>query len=124
MTQEDAVELEPLRAYLKKKAHVTEETPFGPQALVFKVAGKMFATVGWDADPLRITLKCPPEKAEVLRELYSAIGPGYHMDKRHWNTVQLDGGVPDKLLLELIDESYDLVVRGLPKRVQKELGLS
>jgi len=118
------VKLESLRSYLKEKAHVTEETPFGPQALVFKVAGKMFATVGWDADPLRVTLKCPPEKAEVLRELYAAIGPGYYMDKRHWNTVQLDGSIPKELVLEMIDESYTLVVRGLPKRTQKELGLA
>ncbi len=75
----------------------------------------MFALVGINNEPLRINLKCDPDKAEILRDLYPAIVPGYHMNKRHWNTVVLDGSLPDADILAMIDDSYDLVVQGLPK---------
>ena len=104
-----------LRAYLMQKTAAVEEFPFDTITLVIKVSGKMFALVGTNDDPLRINLKCDPAKAEILRELYPAIIPGYHMNKRHWNTVLLDGSIPDVEIFSMIDESYDLVVQGLPK---------
>jgi len=83
--------------------------------LVFKVLGKMFALVSWQATPLKISLKCDPMEALFLRDMYTAVTPGYHLDKRHWNTITLDGSVPEADLHRMIDDSYDLVVRGLKK---------
>jgi len=99
-----------------------EEFPFGEGVSVFKVRGKMFALSSLAARPLTVSLKCEPEIAERLRAGYAAVRPGYHLNKRHWNTVELDGSLPDRLVLDLIEDSYDLVVAGLPKRVQAELG--
>jgi predicted DNA-binding protein (MmcQ/YjbR family) len=82
----------------------------------------MFALSRLRGRPLAVSLKCEPELAEQLRATFSAIQPGYHLNKRHWNTVDIDGSLPDRLLLDLIEDSYDLVVAGLPKRVQAELG--
>lgn len=110
-----------LTAYLLEKPGAAEEYPFGEEAAVFKVAGRMFALCMLPADPLRVNLKCDPEWAEVLRDRYEAIIPGYHMNKRHWNTVILDGSVPDEELLDLVDHSYELVVAKLPKGMQAEL---
>lgn len=111
--------LEQLRAILLSKKGATEERPFGPEALVFKVMGKMFALVP-DADPApSISLKCDPSQALFLRDLYPAVKPGYHLNKQHWNTITLDGTVPETELLGIIDDSYDLVVKGLT-RAQKE----
>lgn len=110
-----------LTAYLLEKPGAAEEYPFGEEAAVFKVARKMFALCMLPADPLRVNLKCDPEWAEVLRDRYEAIIPGYHMNKRHWNTVILDGSVPDEELLDLVDHSYELVVAKLPKRTRAEL---
>jgi predicted DNA-binding protein (MmcQ/YjbR family) len=93
--------------------------PFGPDAAVFKVAGKMFALVAWDEDPLRITLKCDPAEADFFRSMYDAVKPGYYMNKNHWNTITLDGSVPEELLRRMMDSSYALVVKGLPK-VERE----
>lgn len=104
-----------LRAYLAAKPDAVEEFPFDTVTLVLKVGGKMFALVGTSDEPLRINLKCDPDKAEILRELHPAILPGYHMNKRHWNTVVLDSSIPDEDIFSMIDESYDLVVKGLPK---------
>lgn len=104
-----------LRSYLMEKSGAVEEFPFDAVTLVIKVGGKMFALVGTNDDPLRLNLKCDPAKAEILRELYPAIIPGYHMNKRHWNTVILDGSIPDAEILSMIDDSYALVVQGLPK---------
>jgi len=109
------MDLQQLRRYLKAKPGAVEDFPFDLVTLVAKVGGKMFALVGTDETPLRLNLKCDPLKAEVLREYYPAVLPGYHMNKRHWNTVVLDGSIPDADLLAMIDESYDLVVKGLPK---------
>ncbi len=114
-------ELEPLRAYLLTKAGTTEERPFGPDALVFKVTGKMFALVAWEADPLTISLKCDPTLAQFLRDTYPAVQPGYHLNKRHWNTVTLDGRIPPDEIEEMIDNSYALVVKGLTKAQRAEI---
>ena len=101
----------------------TEEQPFGPDVLVYKVKGKMFATLGFDdEDGLpRVNLKCNPERAEELRGAHRSILPGYHMNKRHWNTLVLDDSLPDDLVSELVKHSYDLVVAGLPKKVRETL---
>lgn len=99
------------------KKGVTEEMPFGDQTLVFKVLGKMFALTGIDHFT-SINLKCRPEKAIELREEFPAVKPGYHMNKKHWNTVMMDGSLPDEMILEWTDESYELVVAGLPKKQQ------
>ncbi len=92
-----------------------EITPFGPDVLVYKVGGKMFALTQPDEFPASLNLKCDPERASILREEYESIIPGYHMNKRHWNTLILDGSLPTKLVTELIAHSYDLVVASLPK---------
>ena len=103
---------------------VAEETfPFGPETSVFKVAGKMFALSQLRAKPpLRISLKCDPDLAEGLRAAHAAIGPGYHLNKRHWNTVTLDGSLDERMVIEMIEDSYDLVVAKLSKAKQAELG--
>lgn len=99
-----------------------EEFPFMPGLSVFKVSGKVFAITPLGDQPLRISLKCEPALAEQLRDTYPGIGPGYHLNKRHWNTVEVDDSVPERLVLDMIEDSYDLVVSKLPKRVQAELG--
>ena len=109
--------LEAFRAHCLAKAGFSEDVPFGPETLVFRVAGKIFALM--DADTfVSVNLKCDPEKAIELRERYEGIQPGYHMNKQHWNTVVTDGSVPGKLLLELADHSYDLVRASLPKKLR------
>ena len=109
------MDYETLRTYLLSKPGASGDFPFDPVTLVAKVGDKMFALVGIDATPLRVNLKCRPEQAEVLRELYPAVLPGYHMNKRHWNTVVLDGSLPDEDVLGMIDDSYELVCQGLPR---------
>ena len=109
-------------AHFLSKPGAEETTPFGPEALVYKVAGKMFALAVPEDFPSRINLKCDPERAVLLRDEHAAILPGYHMNKRHWNTVVLDGSLPSSLVRELIDHSYDLVVAGLSKAQRAELG--
>jgi predicted DNA-binding protein (MmcQ/YjbR family) len=103
-------------------AGAVEEFPFRPELSVFKVAGKVFALVSLKDRPLRISLKCEPALAEQLRTTYEAITPGYHLNKRHWNTVEINGSVPDQVVLDMIEDSYDLVMDGLPKKVQANLG--
>ena len=98
-----------------------EEFPFGPETSVFKVAGKIFALSPLGSPPLRVSLKCEPGLAEELRAGYPAITPGYHLNKRHWNTVEV-AGVPAKLLRDMIEDSYDLVVSALPRRTREQLG--
>lgn len=110
-------DIESFRNYCLNKLHVTEEFPFNEETLVFKVAGKMFALANVD-EFNSINLKCDPERAIELREQYEAILPGFHMNKKHWNTVELDGTVPLKLIKEMIDDSYNLVVLSLPKKEQ------
>lgn len=100
--------LEDFREYCMRKAGFTEDLPFGPRTLVFRVDGRMFAAM--DADHfVGVNLKCDPVRAVELREHHAGITPGYHMNKKHWNTVATDGSVPDRLLLELADHSYELV---------------
>ena len=98
-----------------------EDAPFGDEVAVFKVGGKMFALVMLAGEPGSVNLKCDPDWALELRARHDAIRPGYHMNKRHWNTVELDGTVDDEDVREMIDHSYDLVVRGLPKKKRDDL---
>jgi predicted DNA-binding protein (MmcQ/YjbR family) len=94
----------------------SEEFPFGDEVSVFKVGGKLFALCSLDAGPpLKLSVKCDPELAAQLRSAYPAIRPGYHLNKRHWNTLTLDGSLPDELVTDLLGDSYDLVVASLPK---------
>jgi predicted DNA-binding protein (MmcQ/YjbR family) len=115
------MQLDTLRDILLAKTGASEETPFGPDALVYKVMGKMYALVAWRAVPLRLSLKCDPTYALALRDRYAAVGPGYHLNKRHWNTVTLDGTVPPNEVSGMIDHSYDLVVDKLPKAKRRSL---
>ncbi len=113
--------VEDLRAYLLAKPGATEELPFGPQALVYKVMGKMFALVAWEESPVYVSLKCDPDRAVELRAVFRAVRGAYHFNKRHWNMVDLDGSVPELELQAMIDDSYDLVVRGLPQARRQQL---
>ncbi|ROZ81812.1 MmcQ/YjbR family DNA-binding protein [Pseudomonas neustonica] len=110
-----------LRNYLLGKPEVQEDFPFGPEAAVFKIQGKMFALLVERAGVASINLKCDPEQAIGLRDLFPAVTPGYHMNKRHWNTVRDDGSVPAGELQRMVDHSYALVVRGLTRA--QRLGL-
>jgi predicted DNA-binding protein (MmcQ/YjbR family) len=110
-----------LRDYCTARTGVTEEFPFGETTLVFKVMGKLFALTDVEALPLTVNLKCDPDLAIELRERYPAVQPGYHMNKTHWNTVELDGSLTDDEVKQMIDHSYELVVRGLTKRAQAAL---
>lgn len=115
------MDLKRLCAHCLTKPGVTDSYPFGPGALVMKVGEKMFALIGEDAQPLTISLKVEPELAIALREAYLAVEAGYHLNKRHWNTVTLDGTVSDDEVLGWVDDSYGLVVEGLPQRVRQTL---
>ncbi len=106
--------IEIIREYCLMKKGVEECTPFGPDTLVYKVMGKVFALTNLDGE-LSINLKCDPEKAIDLREMYPSVMPGYHMNKTHWNSVYIDGSVSDKLIKEWIDHSYNLVAASLSK---------
>lgn len=112
--------IEDFREYCLKKKGVTEEFPFDEYTLVFKVKGKMFALTNLNGD-WNLALKCDPERAVELREQYPAIRPGYHMNKVHWNTVSMGGSLSERLVFDLIDHSYDLVVAGLPSKLKSEL---
>lgn len=114
--------IEEFRDFCISKKGVTESFPFDEQTLVFKVMGKMFALSGLEHQPAKTNLKCDPERSIELREKYDGlIIPGFHMSKVHWNTVELEMNLPHELLLELIDHSYDLVVKGLTKKLKEEL---
>jgi predicted DNA-binding protein (MmcQ/YjbR family) len=99
-----------------------ETFPFGPETSVFKVAGKMFALSRLAQRPLRVSLKCEPPLAEQLRRSHAAVLPGYHLNKRHWNTVIIDGSMSDQIIKDMIEDSYDLVVSKLPLARRRELG--
>ncbi len=115
------MDLKSLRAYLLAKKGTTEELPFGPGALVYKVMGKMFALVAEDAEPLYVTLKCEPGQALFWRDLFPTVRPGYHMNKKHWISVTLDDSIPRAEVLGMIDDSYDLVVQSLTRARREEL---
>lgn len=112
--------IEELREYCISKAGVTESFPFDEETLVFKVMDKMFALTGLNRD-LFVNLKCDPDKAIQLRQEFSCVLPGYHMSKKHWNTVVIDGSVSVDLVKEWIDDSYNLIVSGLTKKKREEL---
>jgi predicted DNA-binding protein (MmcQ/YjbR family) len=109
------MDLAEFREYCLTKQNTTEGTPFGPDVLVFKVSGKMFALAALEDVPTTVNLKCDPDLALDLRDRYEQVRPGYHMNKKHWNTVEIGGGIPAVELRRMIDHSYDLVVKGLPK---------
>lgn len=113
--------LEPLRDHALNRPGATEDFPFGPEVMVFKVMGKMFGAVAWEESPLRVSLKCDPDRAVQLREEHDAIGPPRYFDKRLWNAVTLDGTLDDALVRELVDHSYELVVASLTKKLRAEL---
>jgi predicted DNA-binding protein (MmcQ/YjbR family) len=113
--------IEEFRAYCISKKHVRECFPFDELTLVFKVANKMFALSGLDEYPTKINLKCDPERAIELREEFSDVIAGFHMNKKHWNTVTIEGMLPNDLICELIDHSYDLVLKGLPLKIRNTL---
>ena len=112
--------IQDFRDYCLLKKGVTEEFPFDNQTLVFKVGGKMFALTGID-DFSSVNLKCEPEEVVNLIDRYDCVEPGYHMNKKHWITVLIDGSISDKLILEWIDNSYRLVFEGLPRKMKERL---
>jgi predicted DNA-binding protein (MmcQ/YjbR family) len=109
------MDLAQFREYCLSKSCASESTPFGPDVLVFKISDKMFALAALDEVPITANLKCDPDLALELRDRYEQVTPGYHMNKRHWNTVEIEGGIPDTELRKMIDHSYDLVAKGLPR---------
>ena len=113
--------IEVLRDYCLSKTGVEETLPFGPDTLVYKVGGKVFMLLGLDNDGLRFNVKCDPDKAIELREEFFYVLPGYHMNKKHWNTIVVDSSASIKKLKEWIDDSYKLVVESLPERIKNEL---
>ena len=113
--------IETFRDYCLSKPAATEGTPFGPDHIVFKVEGKMFALAALDEVPPSVNLKCDPDLALELRDRYEQVRPGYHMNKKHWNTVELDGVIPEMEIRKMIDHSYDLVVGSLPKSRREKL---
>ena len=108
------MDLAQFREYCLSKSRATEGTPFGPDVLVFKVRGKMFALAALEEVPTTVNLKCDPDLALELRDRYEQIQPGYHMNKKHWNTVEIESGIPDAEVRKMIDHSYELVVQRLP----------
>jgi predicted DNA-binding protein (MmcQ/YjbR family) len=113
--------LEQLEKTLINKNGATKEFPFGDDVMVFKVMNKMFALVSLNDSPLNLNLKCDPNDAIAYREIYKSVNPGYHINKKHWNTVTLDGTIKNTVLLEMIDDSYNLVVSKLTKKQRQEL---
>ncbi|WP_181763853.1 MmcQ/YjbR family DNA-binding protein [Streptomyces albidus (ex Kaewkla and Franco 2022)] len=107
-----------LRTYCLSLNGAVEDRPFpgSPGLSAFKVGGKIFAFCSLDDSPLRVSLKCEPELAVQLRQAHAAVSPGYHLNKRHWNTVVIDGTLPERMVRDLVEDSYDLVVAGLPRR--------
>jgi predicted DNA-binding protein (MmcQ/YjbR family) len=114
------MDIEQLRAFCLAKPFVEECLPFGDDTLVFKVGGKIFLLTGLDVYD-SFNIKCDPEKAIALRETYAGIIPGYHMNKKHWNTVKVFEDVPQALMYEMIEESYNLVLNSLPKKVRQNI---
>ena len=115
------MDLAQFREYCLSKPRATEGTPFGPDVLVFKVRGKMFALAALEEVPTTVNLKCDPDLALELRDRYEQIQPGYHMNKKHWNTVEIESGIPDAEVHEMIDHSYELVTQSLSKAERKKL---
>lgn len=112
--------IETLRDYCIAKPGVTESFPFGEDTLVFKAGGKLFLLIGLQ-EGNRFNVKCDPERAAGLRDRYQEVQPGYHMNKTHWNTVYMDGALTEKQLFDMIDHSYQLIVKSLPKKLRAEI---
>ncbi len=110
-----------LRDYMLSKPATTDDFPFGPQAMVFRVAGKIFGIMPWEENPVSISLKCDPDRAVQLREQHAGITGAYHLNKTHWNGVRMDGSVSLELVKELMDHSYELIASSLPKKVRESL---
>ena len=115
------MDLAKFREYCLSKPEATEGTPFGPDVLVVKVSGKIFALASLDEVPARANLKCDPDLALELRDRYEQVTAGYHMNKKHWNTVEIESGIPDVELRKMIDHSYELVVKSLPRKAREKL---
>ena len=115
------MDIEQLRDYCLLKKEVTESFPFGNDTLVFKVKGKIFLIASLNRPQLQFNVKCDPEKAIELREQFDAVQPGYHMNKKLWNTIIPDGSIPQRLIKEMIDDSYLLIVKSLPEKDQRSL---
>ena len=116
--------IQQLYEFCLSKKGVTEHFPFDEDTLVFKVGGKMFCLTSlkqWESNEPSLNLKCDLDKAEVLRAEYEAIQPGYHMNKKHWNTIEFHSDVNDKMMYQLINDSYDLVFKSLTKKIQSEI---
>jgi len=114
------VDIEQLQEYCLSKNGAKETLPFGPDTLVYKAGGKVFLLTSLNAENLRFNVKCDPDLAVELREQYDCVLPGYHMNKKHWNTIVVDGSVSLKQLKQWIDHSYDLVVESLPKKLREQ----
>jgi len=114
------MDMQLIKDYCAAKKAATSDFPFGEDTLVYRVMGKIFALIPLDASP-RMNLKCDPEFAEILRQTHLAVTPGYHMNKKHWNTILIDGSISDDEILEMIDHSYDVVAKGLTKAEREKL---
>lgn len=110
-----------LRQHCLRQPGAFEDFPFGPEAAVYKVGGKMFALIPVDVEGATISLKCDPTWAEILRQTYPAVTPGYHLNKKHWNSIVADDSIPEPEIVEMIEHSYKLVVKSLPKKVREAL---
>lgn len=113
------MDVDTVRQYLLGKPEAMEDYPFGPDVAVMKVRDKMFATLGQEGGEGRMNLKCDPDQALALRDIFTAVLPGYHMNKKHWNTIKLDGSIPEGEIQRMIDHSFALVVGGLSKKVRE-----
>lgn len=121
MTKHNTMSLEDWRGFFLSMPAAIEDMPFGPEVLVYKVAGKMFGLLAWQGEPLSMNLKCEPNLAIDLRAQYPAVTPGYHMNKKHWNTITLDDTVSNDMIKDWLRASYDLVYLSLSKKVRNEL---
>ena len=117
------MDVDVVRDYLLGKPEALEDFPFGPDVAVMKVRGKMFATLGEESGEGRMNLKCDPGQALALRDIFAAVLPGYHMNKKHWNTIKLDGSIPEGEIQRMIDHSFALVVGGLSKKVREGMAV-
>jgi len=113
--------IETLREYCLSKKAVTEDFPFGEDTLVFRVLNKIFLLVSLSSNPLQFNAKCDPDQAIELRDQYDVVQPGYHMNKKHWNTIIMNGSLSNAQLKEMIDDSYNLIVQSLPKKERENL---
>jgi len=113
--------IETLREYCLSKKAVTEDFPFGEDTLVFRVLNKIFLLISLSSNPLQFNAKCDPDKAIELRDQYDVVQPGYHMNKKHWNTIIMNGSLSNAQLKEMIDDSYNLIVQSLPKKERENL---